>query len=129
MTHDDIIAYGLQKRGVSLRHPFDPLLPVLFVGSKIFALLGSHTGSPSVNLKADPEDAWLQRQTYPGAVTPGYHMNKRHWNTVHLNGAVPDDELRTMIDESYLLAARSLRKDDREALGLPPRHGRTEPAR
>ena len=118
MTHDDIIAYGLKKRGAALRYPFDPQLPVLFVGSKMFALLGSHTGSPSVNLKADPEDAWLQRQQYPSAVTPGYHMNKRHWNTVHLDGTVPDDELKLMIDESYLLAARSLRKYEKEEIGF-----------
>jgi predicted DNA-binding protein (MmcQ/YjbR family) len=118
MTHQDIIEYGLQKKGSALRYPFDPELPVLFVGKRMFALLGSYGGKPSVNLKADPEEAWLQRGQYPGVVIPGWHMNKKHWNTVMLGSGVPEDSLRQMIDDSYLLAANALPKTVQLELGL-----------
>lgn len=71
-----------------MRYPFDPGMPVLFVGNKMFALFGSYPGKPSVNLKADPETVWLTRETHPSSVFPGYHMNKRHWNTVLLDGTI-----------------------------------------
>jgi predicted DNA-binding protein (MmcQ/YjbR family) len=99
MDHLFIQTYGLKKPGTSLRTPFDPNLPVLFV-----------------NLKADPETAWLQRSQYPGTVLPGYHMNKQHWNTVILDGAVPDEELLQMVDESYMLVLGKLPKAQRESL-------------
>jgi predicted DNA-binding protein (MmcQ/YjbR family) len=119
MNHRQLIDVGLSKRGTSLRYPFDPELPVLFVRNRMFALLGtSKDGVPSVNLKTHPDEAWLQREAYPGAVLPGYHMNKRHWNTVLLNGAVPDDVILDMLDESYRLVVAKLPKADREALSL-----------
>ncbi|TVY09041.1 MmcQ/YjbR family DNA-binding protein [Paenibacillus cremeus] len=110
MNHDQIIEYGLQKAGTTLRTPFDPQMPVLFVRDKMFALLGTHQGSASVNLKCDPDSAWLQRETYPHTILPGYHMNKRHWNTVILNDQVPTDVLRDMIDESYFLVVSKMSK-------------------
>lgn len=102
--------------GVFLRYPFYPDLPVLFVGSKMFALLGRTDDRESVNLKADPDEAWLLRQQYPGSVLPGYHMNKRHWNTVVLDGQVPDDEVLAMLEQSYRLVASKLPKRERETL-------------
>lgn len=117
MNHQALIQYAMQKRGVTLRYPFDPQLPVLFVGSRMFALLGRHGDTESVNLKGDPEQNWLLRQQYPGVVLPGYHMNKKHWNTVVLNGAVPDPLLEQLVDESYWLAWRNLPKSEREAIG------------
>ncbi|WP_019533898.1 MmcQ/YjbR family DNA-binding protein [Paenibacillus ginsengihumi] len=122
MNQQSLMDYGLQKPGASLKYPFGPETPVLFVGSKMFALFGNggHPQVPSVNLKAEPEIAWLQRQQYPDAVLPGYHMNKRHWNTVLLNGVVPDEELLRMLDESYLLVRRNLPKRERESLDSPP---------
>ncbi|MFC4599680.1 MmcQ/YjbR family DNA-binding protein [Cohnella hongkongensis] len=116
MNHSRIIDEGLAKTGVSLRHPFAPDLPVLFVGSKMFALLG-HTGDrESVNLKADPEEAWMLRQQYAGSVLPGYHMNKKHWNTVILDGTVPDDEVLAMLEQSYRLVRSKLPRGEREEL-------------
>ncbi|MFC5401764.1 MmcQ/YjbR family DNA-binding protein [Cohnella soli] len=116
MNHAQLIAKGLEWRGTTLRYPFDPDLPVLYVGSKMFALFG-HTGEcESVNLKADPEEAWLLRQQYPSAVLPGYHMNKKHWNTVVLNGDVPDNELLAMYEQSYLLVKSKLTKQEREEI-------------
>nr|WP_276353704.1 MmcQ/YjbR family DNA-binding protein [Cohnella sp. YIM B05605] len=118
MDHQAIIERCLQWPGVALKHPFDPHLPVLFVGSKMFALLGRTGESESVNLKADPEEAWLLRQQYPNAVLPGYHMNKKHWNTVVLDGTVPDREIAAMLEQSYRLAAARLTRSEKEGLSL-----------
>ncbi|MFC5469686.1 MmcQ/YjbR family DNA-binding protein [Cohnella suwonensis] len=116
MNHQQLIAKGLEWRGTTLRFPFDPELPVLYVGSKMFALLGQTDGYESINLKADPEEAWLLRQQYPSAVLPGYHMNKKHWNTVVLSGEVPEEELLAMLEQSYLLAKGKLTKREREEI-------------
>src|SRR5690554_3215880 len=113
MDHHGLNEYALTKSGASRRYPFDPHLPVLFVGEKMFALLGHTDGVESINLKGDPEQNWVLREHYPGAIIPGYHMNKRHWNTVILNGSVPDDVLLQLIDESYLLVWRGLPKTER----------------
>jgi len=117
MNHQSLIAQGLRMTGASLRYPFDPDLPVLFVGNRMFALLGHTDGVESVNLKAEPEEAWLLRQQYPASVLPGYHMNKRHWNTVLLNGSVPADEVAAMLEQSYeRVIARMTRAERREML-------------
>lgn len=96
--------------------PFSPDIPVFKAGGKIFALIGVELGAyPTVNLKCDPELALELRAVYT-AVRPGYHMNKRHWNTVSLDGSVPDDELAEMLRHSYVRAVAGLRKADRERL-------------
>ncbi|TVX97055.1 MmcQ/YjbR family DNA-binding protein [Cohnella terricola] len=117
MNHVRLIELGLKRSGVSLRYPFDPDLPVLYVGSKMFALFGRTAEHESVNLKADPEEIWLLRQQYAGSVLPGYHMNKKHWNTVVLDGKVPDKEVLAMLEQSYLLVRSKLTKREREELG------------
>jgi len=117
MNHRQLIELGLSYPGTGLRYPFFPDVPVLFVGSKLFALLLFRDGIESVNLKTLPEEAWLQRETYPGAVLPGYHMNKRHWNTVVLNGQVPDDVVAEMLEVSYRLVQAKLPKAERALLG------------
>ncbi len=116
MNHNLLIEQGLRLAGSSLQYPFDPDLPVLFVGSKMFALLGKTGKHESVNLKADPEEAWLLRQQYSGSVLPGYHMNKKHWNTVVLDGKVPDSEVLAMLEQSYRLVWSKLTKREREEL-------------
>lgn len=85
------------------------------VGTKMFALVSSQR--TSITLKCDPVWAQLLRQTYP-AVTPGYHMNKRHWNTVMVDGSIPADELREMVEHSHRLVVASLTKRQRAELGL-----------
>ncbi|MGG1601182.1 MmcQ/YjbR family DNA-binding protein [Paenibacillus naphthalenovorans] len=119
MDHQQLINYGLKKTGADLRYPFDPETPVLFVANKMFALFGSFQGTPSVNLKADPDTVWLTRQTYPKSVYPGYHMNKRHWNTVLLDGSIGDSEILDMLDESYQLVCSKLPKSEKQRLSLP----------
>jgi predicted DNA-binding protein (MmcQ/YjbR family) len=116
MDHQTLIDYGQRKPGVSLQYPFDPNLPVLFVGSKMFALLGRTGPVPSVNLKAEPDETWLLRQQYPTSVLPGYHMNKKHWNTVLLDGTVPDDEVRAMLEQSYYLVFAKLSRQERNEI-------------
>jgi predicted DNA-binding protein (MmcQ/YjbR family) len=81
---------------------------------KMFALVGD--GEPlAVNLKCDPDEAVFLRQMY-SAIEPGYHMNKRLWNTVTIDGSIPDEEIRQMVDTSYNLVVKGLKKADREAL-------------
>ena len=112
----DVIEYCLSKLAAVEDYPFDSETAVFKVGGKIFALTGEPTKPTSINLKCDPTLAIALRQKY-STVTPGYHMNKVHWNTVQLDGSVPDDEIRRMIDHSYDLIVKSLPRVEREALG------------
>lgn len=109
--------YCLSLKGAREDYPFGPEPLVIKVGGKMFALIGADAENISLSLKCDPDMADMLRGQYD-AVRPGYHMNKRHWNTVSVDGSVPDDELKWMIDHSYALVVKSLRKADRELLGL-----------
>ncbi|MFS0726628.1 MmcQ/YjbR family DNA-binding protein [Paenibacillus sp. 1P07SE] len=120
MKTAQLTAQALAWPGTTQRYPFYPDAPVLFVGSKMFALFYEQEGVERVNLKTDPEEAWLQRETYPGAVIPGYHMNKKHWNTVLLDGQVPDNVILTMLLESYRLVWAKLTKAERAVIGTLP---------
>jgi predicted DNA-binding protein (MmcQ/YjbR family) len=115
MNHDELRAYCLRKPGSSADFPFDETTLTLRVMGKIFALTDIASQPVAVNLKCDPDWAIILRQTYD-AVQPGYHMNKRHWNTVTLDGSIPIDEVNEMIDHSYRLVAKGLKKADREQL-------------
>ena len=95
--------------------PFGPDTLVFRVGGKMFALLALG-GEPTVNLKCDPERAVGLREAYAG-VRPGFHMSKRHWNTVELQGDVPADVLREMADHAYALVRAGLTRAARAALG------------
>ena len=88
----------------------------------MFATLGSADGVARMNLKCDPEEAMIPRDVF-AAVTPGYHMNKAHWNTVLLDGTIPRGELERMIDRSYGLVVKRLTRAERIALEV--RHGKT----
>jgi predicted DNA-binding protein (MmcQ/YjbR family) len=99
-------------KGATEGYPFGPGTLVFKVGGKIFAILGGD----SVSLKCDPALAEALRENFR-AVTAGYHLNKRHWNTVELDGSVPDSELRDWIEESHALALASLTRRERAALG------------
>ena len=82
---------------------------------KMFALTSLEKLPLSINLKCDPERALALRETY-AAVQPGYHMSKKHWNTVVLDGSIPDQEVRELIDHSYELVVKGLKKADRAKL-------------
>lgn len=113
MNHETLIRIGLGYRGTSLRYPFGESPAVLYVGEKMFALFGSYQGIASMNLKTSPNEVWITRETYPGTVLPGYHMNKQHWNTVLLNGVVPDTIVVEMLEESYQRVLAKLSKSER----------------
>ena len=103
----DIVAlrnYCLDKQGAMECFPFDEETLVFKVDEKIFALT-SLDGELSINLKCDPAFAIELREKY-SAVTPGYHMNKKHWNTVIIDGTIPDNEIFSWIDHSYSLVKK-----------------------
>jgi len=104
---ENLRRYLLAKPGAEETFPFDTVTPVYKVGGKIFALLIGLDPPLWLNLKCLPEHAPLLRELYP-PVRPGYHMNKRHWNTVVLDGSLAEDDLRGMIDESYRLVVAGL---------------------
>jgi predicted DNA-binding protein (MmcQ/YjbR family) len=99
--------YCLSKPRATEGTPFGPDVLVFKVRDKMFALAALDEVPPTVNLKCDPELALDLRDRYE-QVTPGYHMNKRHWNTVEIEGGIPDVELRKMIDHSYDLVIKKL---------------------
>lgn len=108
MYADEIREYGLNKSDAEESFPFDADTLVLKVKGKIFLLMGFENNPPQVNLKCDPEKAVLLREEYPDGVIPGYHMNKKHWNTVMV-GKVPEKKLKEWIDESYELVKKGKR--------------------
>jgi predicted DNA-binding protein (MmcQ/YjbR family) len=99
----------LQKLGAIEDFPFDNVILVINVSGKMFALVGINTEPLRINLKCDPIRAEFLRQQHP-AVLPGYHMNKRHWNTVVLDGTIADAEIYGMVDDSYSLVLQGLPK-------------------
>jgi len=101
--------------------PFGPDVAVIKVRAKMFATLVQNKGVFSMNLKCDPHEALILRDIFP-AIKPGYHMNKRHWNTVTLDGSIPSGEIQRMVDNSYALVVKGMRKAERRALEV--RHGR-----
>ncbi len=109
MDLEDFRAYCLTKANVSEGTPFGPDTIVFKVSGKIFALASLDDVPPHVNLKCDPERALDLRDRYE-EVQPGYHMNKKHWNTIELGGGIPEAELRRMIDHSYDLVVARLAK-------------------
>lgn len=107
MELEELRRYLLARPGAEETFPFDPVTLVAKVGGKIFALFSLDETPLRLNLKCIPEQAEVLRELYP-AVLPGYHMNKRHWNTVVLDGSLPEEDIRGMIDESYRLVVQKL---------------------
>jgi predicted DNA-binding protein (MmcQ/YjbR family) len=106
--------YCLQKKGVTESCPFGPDTLVFKVMDKMFTLTNLK-GDFRINLKSLPEKAVQLRERYP-AVQPGYHMNKKHWNTIYIDGSIEDDLLLEWIDESYNLVVASLPSKTKEKL-------------
>jgi predicted DNA-binding protein (MmcQ/YjbR family) len=104
----------LSHKGVTEEFPFGESTLVYKVMGKVFALTGIDDFA-SVNLKVDPEKGVELRERYT-AVQPGYHMNKKHWITVIMDGSISDKLLRQWIDDSYDLVASGLTKSQKQAL-------------
>ena len=107
--------YCLSKVAATESMPFGEGVLVFKVAGKIFALAALDEIPVTVNLKCDPDLALELRDRYE-QVRPGYHMNKRHWNTVEIGSEIPEAELRKMIEHSYGLVVRSLPKAQRDQL-------------
>ncbi len=115
MDADAVRAHCLAKPGAEETYPFGPEALVVKVGGKLFAILAEDEEPARVSLKCEPELAEVLRETYP-AVVAGYHLNKRLWNTVDLDGSVPSAELVGWIDDSYDLVVEKLPKRVRDRL-------------
>ncbi|MFT6274118.1 MAG: putative DNA-binding protein (MmcQ/YjbR family) [Halioglobus sp.] len=121
MDYKKTRSYLLSRPEAREDFPFGPDVAVMKIDSKMFATLSHSNDMARMNLKCDPDQALMLRDIFP-AVLPGYHMNKRHWNTVVLDGSIVPGEIERMIDHSYTLVVKSLPKAPRQALEI--RHGK-----
>ena len=117
MDYSAAKAYLLSKPEAIEDYPFGVDVLVPKVKGKMFATLSMNGDTANMNLKCDPNQAFELRDLFP-AVIPGYHMNKKHWNSIILDGSIPVGEIERMIDHSYGLVVKKLRKIEREALEL-----------
>ena len=115
MTREDVLAICLDLPAAEETYPFGEDIAVIKVGGKMFALVPLTDGPGSVNLKCDPGRALVLREAYAG-IRPGYHQNKRHWNTVDLDGSIEDDVVRGLIEDSYNLVVAGLPRTVRAEL-------------
>ena len=128
MDNTQVKRYLLDKIEACIYHPFGPDVSVFNVKNKMFATLslgkgnekgtnGKMAGHYCINLKCDRDEAVILRDIFP-AIIPGYHMNKSQWNTVILDGSIPQGEIERMIDNSYLLVVSKLPKKEQESILL-----------
>ena len=115
MNRNELRDYCLSMIGAVEAFPFGVEVAVFKVKGKMFALLPVIADPMTISLKSDPIEAVMLREMYQ-AVQPGYHLNKKHWNTVTLDGEVPDERVCEMIEDSYTLVRQSLTRKDQQAL-------------
>lgn len=111
MNIDQIREYCLKKKGVTEEFPFGEETLVFKVAEKIFLLASLDCIPLQINLKCDPERAIDLREEYE-SVQPGYHMNKKHWNTIIIDGSISDRKILDWIGDSYNLVVSGLKKSD-----------------
>lgn len=109
MNVEEYRSYCLSKKGVEESFPFDAETLVFKVMGKVFTIVPLERIPPQANLKCEPQRAEALREAYDGVILPGYHMNKRHWNTVHYS-ELPEKFVKELIDHSYDLIVRGLTK-------------------
>lgn len=114
-SRDQVLAACGAKAGSVEDYPFGDEVAVFKVAGRMFALVSLGPAPGSVSLKCDPGLAADLRGRY-AAITPGYHLNKRHWNTITLDGSVPGEDVLELIDHSYDLVLAALTKDQRNRL-------------
>lgn len=115
MNYEDLQQYCSTKKGVTEEFPFDDSTLVFKVMGKAFALSGLDEEEARVNLKCDPHRSIELREEYPDII-PGYHMNKKHWNTVYLERELTDDLIKELINHSYDLVVKKLTKKTQQKL-------------
>jgi len=106
MTHKEVEEYLLSMPNAWLDYPFGEKVAVYKVGDKMFALVAENSDPVQISLKCDPELAKVLRERYE-SVMPGYHLNKKHWNTILLTGQLSWEEVKDLIRHSYELVASS----------------------
>lgn len=116
MDIETLRTYCLHKKGVTESFPFDEETLVFKVMNKMFALFSINSMPLRINLKCDPEYALELRETFDGIITPGYHMNKKHWNTVYMEAGITPQKVQELIDHSYHLIVSGLPKKTRQEL-------------
>lgn len=110
MNVEEVCAYCLAKKGVEGGFPFGETVLVIKVMGKVFALVPLDVAVQTINLKCEPDWAEELRENHPDDIFPGYHMSKKHWNTVHCEGNLGNKFLQELIDHSYDLVVASLPK-------------------
>lgn len=115
MNIEELRNYCLAKIGVTEEMPFGPETLVFKIGGKVFLLVGIDGKPLQFNVKCDPEKAIALREEFT-CVKPGYHMNKKHWNTIVLDGSVELKKVHEWIDDSYFLVAKGLTKAEHRKL-------------
>ncbi|EFE69596.1 MULTISPECIES: MmcQ/YjbR family DNA-binding protein [Streptomyces] len=119
MTPQELRALCLSFEAAVEDFPFGPRTSVFKVGGRLFALTDLDARPLKVNLKCDPEDALRLRADHPDLIVPGWHMNKRHWNTVTVDGGLPDRLVRELVEDSYDLVVAGLPRAERLRLDRP----------
>ena len=109
----------LGRRGAVEDFPFGPEHSVFKVGGKVFAISALRRTPLELSVKCEPELALDLRASY-AAIRPGYHLNKRHWNTLTLDGGLPDELVRDLVEDSYDLVVSGLPRRMRKELEWPP---------
>ncbi|MFM2327526.1 MAG: hypothetical protein RIR31_1728 [Bacteroidota bacterium] len=110
MNIEELREYALLKPMVTEGFPFGEDTLVFKVKEKVFLLTGLESNPLRFNIKCDPDKAIELREEFPESILPGFHMNKKHWNTIVVDGAVPKKLLKEMIDDSYDLVAKTKKK-------------------
>ncbi|MBW7474676.1 MmcQ/YjbR family DNA-binding protein [Paenibacillus oenotherae] len=108
-----LMEFCLSKKGAVKAYPFGPEPMVIKVGGRMFALITEG----GISVKCDPVIAANLREQYE-AVKPGYHLNKQHWNTIAIDGSIPEEELKDMISHSYDLVFKGLTKVERNRISV-----------
>ncbi|MFF8903774.1 MmcQ/YjbR family DNA-binding protein [Streptomyces olivaceoviridis] len=119
MTPGELRAFCLSFNAAVEDFPFGPQTSVFKVLGRMFALTHLDARPLTVNLKCDPEDAIRLRGEHEGLIVPGWHMNKRHWNTVTVDGRLPDRLVRELVEDSYDLVVAGLPRAERLRLDRP----------
>ncbi|PWM46335.1 MAG: hypothetical protein DBX47_02695 [Clostridiales bacterium] len=107
MTEDEIIKFALSFEGACIRYPYGNN-PLVLSTADAHEFCDVYEGSEPIHLvmKCDPEEAIRLRNEYPQSVLPGYRCNKRHWNSVYIDGKIPDDEIKQMIKNAFILMSK-----------------------
>lgn len=115
MQLEALQTYLLDKPQTIRSFPFGKDVQVFKVNHKMFALVSWRNDLMMINLKCDPDEAVALRDIFP-AITQGYHMDKKHWISVYFDGTVPEDEIKRIIDNSFLLVVSKMTKKDQQSI-------------